>query len=612
MKGKELGHEFIANHHGEKVHLTLGGDVEILSLEAYERHVKTTFASKKKREILMMDEIPDDFTSRQMNDSRYISRLMMHLLSNIVRTEDEKGNLEESTTSKNVIPCNGSITDRLKKDWGINDVWNRIVLPRFERLNTITGTRDYTTRTENNNTIPSVPLSMRQGFNKKRIDHRHHAMDAIVIACTTRDHINLLNNEAAKSKNRYDLQNKLRTIEYHNDKNGQQQPHFGDFKKPWPTFTEEVYRTLERIIVSFKHQQRVINKTSNFYKVIHEGKHIAIKQTRGDSWAIRKPLHEETVYGEVNLQLKKKIWIKDAIANPNSIVNRELKEKIKYFKSLHHTEKQIIKYFDDHKDIWSETADGKVEVYYYTKVTNKRYFATRKYLIDIMKDATTIAAAQKTIDSITDSGIRSILQAHLAAEGNNAAEAFSADGIERMNRNIMALNGGHKHQPIKKVRVYEQANKYSIGNTGQKATKFVEAAKYTNLFFVIYMNKKGTRGFATVPLNIAIELQKKYEKRWKEHLSDRLQQDDLMLMPTDADILYILSPNDLVYVPLEDERVDINHIDTKRIYKCISFTGKKCHFLPYSIASIILQKKEFEAKNKMERAINMRSSCCNL
>ena len=168
----------------------------------------------------------------------------------------------------------------------------------------------------------------------------------------------------------------------------------------------------------------------------------------------------------------------------------------------------------------------------------------------------------------------------------------------------MALNGGHKHQPIKKVRVYEQANKYSIGNTGQKSTKFVEAAKGTNLFFVIYKNKKGTRGFATIPLNIVIELQKKYEKKWKEHLSDRLQQDDLMLMPTDADILYILSPNDLVYIPLEDERVDIDHIDPKRIYKCISFTGRQCLFLPYSTASVILQKVEFEALNKMERAIS--------
>ena len=60
---------------------------------------------------------------------------------------------------------------------------------------------------------------------------------------------------------------------------------------------------------------------------------------------------------------------------------------------------------------------------------------------------------------------------------------------------------------------------------------------------------------------------------------------------------------DLVYVPLEDERVDIDHIDPKRIYKCISFTGRQCLFLPYSTASVILQKVEFEALNKMERAI---------
>ncbi len=31
------------------------------------------------------------------------------------------------------------ITDRLKKDWGINDVWNKLILPRFIRLNEITG-----------------------------------------------------------------------------------------------------------------------------------------------------------------------------------------------------------------------------------------------------------------------------------------------------------------------------------------------------------------------------------------------------------------------------------------------------------------------------------------
>lgn len=62
--------------------------------------------------------------------------------------------------------------------------------------------------------LPAVPLELSKGFQKKRIDHRHHAMDALVIACATRDHINLLNNKHANTdKVRYDLQRKLRLFE---------------------------------------------------------------------------------------------------------------------------------------------------------------------------------------------------------------------------------------------------------------------------------------------------------------------------------------------------------------------------------------------------------------
>lgn len=605
LKDRELGHEFIVHHHGERVQLSLGGEVEILSLEAYEKLVKETFAnSHKKREKLMLDEIPEDFINRQLNDSRYISRLMMHLLSNIVRDEDEDGNREDSITSHNVIPCNGSVTDRLKHDWGIDDVWNRIILPRFERMNQITNTSDYTATTERGHLIPQVPLSMRQGFNKKRIDHRHHAMDAIVIACATRDQVNLLNNEAAGSSTRYDLNHKLRIKNYYIGSDGQKHERFGEFYKPWDTFTEDVHRTLEGIIVSFKQNLRVINKTSNRYSIIRGGKRVNIKQEKGDSWAIRKSLHKETVFGEVNLQLKKRVPIKKALSDINGIVNRELKQMIKEKKKLTYTDKQIAEYLEKNKDVWSETADGKIEVYYYTSDTNDRYFATRKPLIELLKGITTEPDAQNAIDSITDSGIRSILRAHLVAEGNNPVEAFSADGIERMNRNIKALNGGHDHMPIKRVRKYEQANKFSVGNTGRKTTKFVEAAKGTNLFFVIYTNNKGIRGYATVPLNIIINLQKKYEKDWKEHLAKRLKEEDLKLMPEGAEVLYVLSPGDLVYVPTEEEQNrGIEYFNPQKIYKCVSATGRQCLFLPFTVASVILQGKEFEAQNKMERAI---------
>ena len=585
--------------------LNLGGTVKIFTADQYEEHIKTTFASNpKKMRNLMLDEIPEDFTSRQMNDSRYISRLMMQLLSNIVRTEDEEGNVENAATSKNVIACNGAVTDRLKHDWGLDDVWNRIILPRFERLNIITDTTDYTDTTPNGHTIPSVPVDLRPGFNKKRIDHRHHAMDAIVIACTTRNHVNLLSNEAAKSNKRYDLQHTLRQIEYYQDPQGNKHERFTLFYKPWPSFTQDAYQALQSIVVSFKQNLRVINKTSNRYTIIQNGKHITVKQTKGDNWAIRKPLHKDTVFGEVNLQLTKKVRIKEALKDPNSIVDRELKAKIKEQKALHYTDKQIIEYLNKHKDIWSEAADGKIEVYYYTKDTSDRYFATRKDLLALFEKVSTPPDARKVIDSITDSGIRSILNAHLLNEGNNPDEAFSADGLERMNSNIQALNNGHPHLPIKKVRVYEQANKYSIGDKGQKKTKFVEAAKGTNLFFVIYTDAKGNRGYATVPLNPIIELQKQYEKDWKNHLADRLKADDLQLIPPDANIRYVLSPGDLVYVPTEEEReVEVGNIDAQRIYKMVSCTGKQCHFLPYTVATVILPKIEYQAMDKMERAL---------
>ena len=209
LKDRMLGYEFIKQHKGEKVSLSMGGTVEILSPEEYVRHVESQYKNNKaKMRKLLMDDIPDEFINRQLNDSRYISKLIISLLSNIVREEGE-----EEATSKNVISCNGSITDRLKKDWGINDVWNHIILPRFRRLNELTGTDKFTTSNKEGHEVPDMPLELQKGFNKKRIDHRHHAMDAIVIACTTRDHVNLLNNEAAMSKNnanRIQLSKKLR------------------------------------------------------------------------------------------------------------------------------------------------------------------------------------------------------------------------------------------------------------------------------------------------------------------------------------------------------------------------------------------------------------------
>lgn len=600
LKDRQLGFEFIKNHKGEKVQISQGNTVEILSVEAYEKFVKDHYNNNRaKMKKLLMDDIPDGFIERQLNDSRYISKIVKGLLSNIVREKLVNGEYEQEAVSKNLISCNGSITDRLKKDWGMNDVWNSIVLPRFKRLNELTGKNVFTAISAEGHEIPAMPLELQRGFNKKRIDHRHHAMDAVVIACATRDHINLLNNEAAHSKKhdksyRYDLQSKLRR----KDEEG----YYKEFIKPWDSFTTDTKRALENIIVSFKQNLRVINKTTNYYQHYDEnGKKILVPQQKGDSWAVRKSMHKDTVFGEVNLRMKKTVSLNEAIKNPERIVNKDFKVKIKELLRDGRDVKYIKKYIEENKDVWSDINLSKIEVYYFTNETNDRYFATRKPLDTSFNKA-------KIEDSVTDSGIQKILLAHLEAKGNDPELAFSPDGIDEMNRNVVTLNKGKFHQPILKVRVYEKAEKFAVGQNGNKSAKFVEAAKGTNLFFAVFATNvedketgetKVVRSYLTIPLNVMIDCQKKFGAKWQSNMESYLKDNELV--SNDVTLLFILSPNDLVYLPTKEElKEGIKMLDKNRIYKIVSFTGNRLYAIISDVAKCVVDKVEFSQLNKFE------------
>ena len=448
-KDRMLAHEFITKCGGEKITLSGGKVVTILTIQAYEDLVRETYKSNpRKQEKLMLDDIPEKFTMRQMNDSRYISRLMLGLLSNIVREKNAKGEYEPESTSKNVIACNGSTTTRLKKDWGINDVWNRIILPRFERLNQLQNTTIFTTKTANGHTIPNMPLELSKNFEKKRIDHRHHAMDAIVIAFTTRNHVNLLSNEAALEKDenaRYDLQMQLRKRETWTSPNGKSHTKFTDFIAPYEGFQQDVQTTLENIIVSFKQNLRIINKSNNHTVHFEDGKKKSVKQTKGDNWAIRKSLHKATVFGKVNLRFRKTTPLKYALTHLNDIVDKDLRLKLRELVAQGYDEKRLKKYFAENKDVWSDINLQKIEIYYYTNDTPDNYYATRTALGDWLDE--------KSIrEKVTDTGIQKILLAHLSQCNGDPKEAFSADGIEKMNQNIAQLNGGVQGTQIRESR----------------------------------------------------------------------------------------------------------------------------------------------------------------
>lgn len=616
LKDRQLGYEFIKSHEGEKVQISQGKNVEIFSVEAYEKFVKDHYANDhSKMKKLLMDDIPDGFIERQLNDSRYISKYIKGLLSNIVREKDVNGEYESEAVSKNVISCNGIITDRLKKDWGINDVWNSIILPRFKRLNELKGTECFTTTSSEGHEIAAMPLTLQKGFNKKRIDHRHHAMDAIVIACATRDHVNLLNNEAAHSKhnaNRYQLQHKLRRFEK-TMVNGKEIEVAKEFIKPWLSFTADSKLALENIVVSFKQNLRIINKTVNHYQHFNaDGKKEFVKQERGDSWAIRKSMHKDTGWGEVNLRFKKTVSLNEALKEPQRIVNKDFKHKVLGLLAIGKTAKDIKKYVEDNKDIWSDIDIKRIEVYYYTKETNDHYYATR-FMSDLAGYMSGIKEYDKAIakiEGITDTGIQKILKAHLEANDNNPEMAFTLDGIDQMNRNIVELNDGKPHKPIYKVRRYESGNKYPIGQKGCKAKKFVEADKGTNLFFAIFSTEKPNkessemekvRSYLTIPLNVMIDCQKKFGAKWNDNIEAYLKEKNLV--SNDTQLLFILSPNDLVYLPTSEDLINGIHVVNKeRIYKMVSCTGTACFFINEKVSKSIVDKVEFTSLNKAERA----------
>ena len=522
-KDRQLGLEFIKNQGGRIVKELSKENktIKIFTEEQYRTFIKEHYSNNpEKTKKLLLEEIPEKMVARQMNDTCYISKFISEILSKIVRSDEQ----DEGVHSKNVILCTGKITSILRQDWGLNDVWDNLILPRFERMNNLLQKEKFTIYSiEKQKKIPVVPINDQfKSFQKKRIDHRHHALDAIIIACVTGEHINYINNQHAleKGKDKKEKQkehDKLREklcIKKHNK--GSEENYSWIFKKPWAHFTQEVQAALEGIVVSFKQNLRVINKATNYYErwVEENGRYIKkIVKQEGTNWAIRKPLHEETISGKIYLD----------------------REKIAKNDILTATRKTVDSSFDD-----------------------------------------------KRIKKITDTGIQKILLNYLKYKGSPEI-AFSPEGLEELNKNITLYNDGKPHKPIRKVRIFEQGSKFPLGEVGNKATKYVEAAKGTNLYFGIYQGKD-KRSFATIPLNEVIERQ----KQGRSSVPKYNEKGD--------PLLFSLSPNDLVYVPVEGEIIEdidfqnLSNEQKERIYNVNDFSST-CYFTPNRIAKAIFPKE---------------------
>ena len=166
----------------------------------------------------VQQKFDDDFSSRQLNDTRFISKEAKNYLSRICNK---------------VVVSPGQATSNLRQKWGLNHILN----------------------TEDDA--------------KSREDHRHHAIDALVMACTKVSYVQELSKWNRYNRN-YDLKK---------------------FPLPWETFNYDAEKAVEKILISHK---KVSNDITVRYKTVEKN---GEKHTN-KGVAARGQLHKETVYGK--------------------------------------------------------------------------------------------------------------------------------------------------------------------------------------------------------------------------------------------------------------------------------------------------------------------------
>lgn len=212
----------------------------------------------------VQQKFDDDFSSRQLNDTRYISKEAKNYLSKVC---------------KNVMVSPGQATSNLRQKWGLNHILND----------------------ENA---------------KIREDHRHHAIDALVMACTKLSYVQELS-----KWNRYNRTYDLK-----------------QFPLPWETFNYDAEKAVEKILISHK---KVTNDITIRYKTVEKNG----KKHTNKGVAARGQLHLDTVYGQnKNCKSDEYVYRVDinnlSFSQLTNIVDLNLKQVIltEIFKKLDSTE----------------------------------------------------------------------------------------------------------------------------------------------------------------------------------------------------------------------------------------------------------------------------------
>ena len=271
---------------------------------------KSISYSKYQRLLWLKKDIPTDFLERQLRLTQYISRQAMSILQQGIRR---------------VAASEGGVTARLRSLWGYDDILHSLNLDRYESM----GETELVPKHPNSEEDESMKCRITDW--SKRKDHRHHAIDALVVACTRQGYIQRLNRLSSESdRDEMRLETELRK-EPTADKLSllerwlSQRPHFS---------VQDVSDKVAEILISYRPGKRAVTRGRNIYLRQHK------KYVQAGLLVPRGPLSKETVYGEISMQGQQHIVCKYDLHSLQAkdvdfVVDLGLRRKLKELLELH-------------------------------------------------------------------------------------------------------------------------------------------------------------------------------------------------------------------------------------------------------------------------------------
>jgi len=537
----------------------------VFSKENFINHVNKRFEGQKRKNLLAT-EMPQDPVARQMKETQYIS----------IRAKEE---LNKIVGNENVKTTTGSVTDYLRNHWGLTDKFKEILKNRYEKAQPLFAEMEYDeyekafAKKKKEYEEKKIPLNeielskeeFLQSFNNnffqkknnkliikgwsKRIDHRHHAIDALIVACTEPAHVKRLNDLNKELQKWLDEHKKeilpdfegspselldeiLNFEEAEREKIFKQIEKFKNIDMPWKGFPEDAEKEIQKIIVSQKPKDKLLIQPDK------NGK-LQIK--------IRGQLHEGTLYGKSQGVETYTVPLSKIADIDKVIVNEYLRNVIS----------EHIKEFSNKKEAFSaegilalnkklaEKKNKKGEIASHTPITSIKVF---------YRDPTKIKKKKGEVE------IEETLQKL------NRSKAF--------NKSLYVKTGDN----------YLFAIMEKDGDRIFDLITFFDAANILKEEFNKAINK------ATFSKELVFK--KYFEEKNKAKLLFTLKQGDPVYVPDDTEEV-ITDPESPLYEPFWNDK----NARSKNIHYVIKFSGNVIYFINNRIADTIVKGKEFGSQN---------------